>query len=165
MNAGKAGKSALIAAGAGLGLLKSLRVLANIGQSAARIDKLGARVDTLNVAIARLAEQTEGLQDTLSQRVTKSEFTEKMDRLLTQIDHGIDERFERHVRSVEALRLMVRQTDELLQRVLDGLEGLRSAGSSRRDEASMHWEFTEAEAKFTEAESKGGADEVACAPR
>lgn len=158
MNAGKAGKSALIAAGAGFGLLQSLRVLANIGQSAARIDKLGARVDTLNVAIARLAERTEDLQDKLNQRVTKPEFTEKIDRLLTQIDRGIDERFERQARSVEALRLMVSQTDELLQRVLDGLEGLRSGDSSRRDEASTPWEFTE-------AKTKEGADEIACAPR
>ena len=120
-----------MAAGAGFGLMQSLRILANIGgnisQTATSIQRLDARVDTLDVAVARLAEQIERLNSDSTQRVTREELKDRMDRMFHQVDSRIEERFERQTTSVEALRLMVAQTDELLQRVLEGLEALPRA--------------------------------------
>ncbi len=131
MTAKRAGKSILVAAGAGFGLMQSLRILANIGrdigQTATSIQRLDARVDTLDVAVARLAEQIERLNADSNQRVTREELKDRMDRMFHQMDSRIEERFERQTTSVEALRLMVAQTDELLQRVLEGLEALPRA--------------------------------------
>jgi len=141
MSVARAGRSALIAAGAGFGLLQSLRMIGNITQSIARIGTLDARIDTLHVAISRLAEQTEQVQAGLNQRVTRDELHTAIDRAFQQLESGIDDRFERQTRSVEALRQMVGQTDELLQRVLEGLDSLRS---ERTTEESSHWNLTQA---------------------
>jgi hypothetical protein len=121
-----AGKSVLIVVGAGFGLLRSLRVLGYISQNAAGLATLQARVDTINVAVARLADQTEQLQNKLAQTVTKDELSQTLDSVFGRIERGVDARFEHQTRSVEALRMMIGQTDELLQRVLDGLESMKT---------------------------------------
>jgi len=125
MTLASTGKSALIAAGAGLGLLHSLRIIGNLSQSAARMGTLEARVDTLHVAVARLADQTQSLQCKVDERVTKAEVNQAIRHAFDRLERGVDDRFDRQTRSVEALRLMVGQTDELLQRVLDGLQAFQ----------------------------------------
>ena len=129
----------LIVVGAGFGLLRSLRVLGNITSNAAGLETLEARVDTINVAVARLAGQTEELQSKLDRMVTKDELTHTLDEVFGRIERGVDARFEHQTRSVEALRMMIGQTDELLQRVLDGLESMKTEG----DTASA-WDLTQA---------------------
>jgi 23S rRNA G2069 N7-methylase RlmK/C1962 C5-methylase RlmI len=126
MTMAKSGKSVLLMAGAGFGLMKSLRILANIGagigQNAAKMERFEARVDILDVAVSRLAHQQKELQATVDQRVTREELNERWDRCLRELDRGVEERFNGQAKSIEALRLMVSQTDELLQKVLDRLE-------------------------------------------
>jgi 23S rRNA G2069 N7-methylase RlmK/C1962 C5-methylase RlmI len=126
MTMAKSGKSVLLMAGAGFGLMKSLRILANIGagigQNAAKMERFEARVDILDVAVSRLAHQQQELQATVDQRVTREELNERWDRCLRELDRGVEERFNGQAKSIEALRLMVSQTDELLQKVLDRLE-------------------------------------------
>ena len=129
----------LIVVGAGFGLIRSLRVLGNITSNAAGLETLEARVDTINVAVARLAGQTEQLQSKLDRMVTKDELTHTLDEVFGRIERGVDARFEHQTRSVEALRMMIGQTDELLQRVLDGLESMKTEG----DTASA-WDLTQA---------------------
>jgi glutamate-1-semialdehyde aminotransferase len=126
-----AGKTVLIVVGAGFGLLRSLRVPGNITSNAAGLKTLEARVDTINVAVARLAGQTEQLQSKLDRMVTKDELTHTLDEVLGRIERGVDARFEHQTRSVEALRMMIGQTDELLQRVLDGLESMKAEGDTQ----------------------------------
>lgn len=121
-----AGKTALIILGAGFGLLRSLRIIGNVMQNSAALDTLEARVDTIHIAVARLAGQTEEIQLRLEQTATKEELTHALDVAFGKMERGVDARFEHHTRSVEALRTMVGQTDELLQRVLDGLESLKA---------------------------------------
>lgn len=137
------GKSALIVIGAGFGLLRSLRVLGNVTQNAAGLETLQARVDTIHLAVARLADQTEQLNNKLGQMVAKDELSETLDRVFGRIEQGVDARFEHQTRSVEALRTMVGQTDELLQRVLDGLESLK-AESETDGEQGREWDLTQA---------------------
>ena len=121
------GRSALIAAGAGFGLLRGLRALGNINQNAARLGTIQARIDTLHIAVARLAEKSEQLQVKLDQRVTSTELTDTINRVFKQLEDEVDARFQQQNRSVEALQTMVGQTDVLLQKVLDGLESMKSA--------------------------------------
>ena len=45
-----AGKSVLIVVGAGIGLLRGLRVLGSITRDSADLEMIEARVDTINVA-------------------------------------------------------------------------------------------------------------------
>lgn len=131
----RVGKTALIAVGAGFGLLRSLRVLGNVHRNEAGLSPLQARVDTIDVAVARLADQMEQLQIKLDQTVTKDELGEKLDQVFGQLERGVDARFEHQTRSVEALRMMIGQTDELLQRVLDGLESMTAGpDEEHRDE-------------------------------
>lgn len=121
-----AGKTALIVIGAGYGLLRSLRVLGDVMQNSTALESLEARVDTMQLAVARLADQTEQLQLRLQQTATKDELTETLNRVFGRMEREVEARFEHQSRSVEALRTMIGQTDELLQKVLDGLESMRA---------------------------------------
>ena len=139
-----AGKSALIVIGAAYGLFRSLRVLGNVTHNTAGLETLEARVDTLHVAVARLADQAEQLQNKLDHTVTRTELSQTLDRVFGPLEGRIDARFENQTRSVEALRTMVGQTDELLQRVLDGLESLKSRKRRESGEESREWDLTRA---------------------
>jgi Na+/phosphate symporter len=127
-----AGKTALIVIGAGFGLLRSLKLLGNIAGQAEALENLEARVDTLQLAVARLGARTEQTQTRLDQMVTKEEIKQTLERVLGRVEEEVEARFEHQARSVEALRTMVGQTDELLQRVLDGLESLKVASEELR---------------------------------
>jgi predicted transcriptional regulator len=124
-----AGKTTLFIIGAGFGLLRTLKLLGSIAGQASTLQKLEARVDTLHVAVARVAGQREELQtrldETVSRIVTKDELRQTLERVFGRVEEEVESRFEHQAKSVEALRTMVGQTDELLQRVLDGLESLR----------------------------------------
>ena len=139
-----AGQSALIVIGAGYGLLRSLRVLGNITQNAAGLEMLQARVDTVHVAVARLADQAEQVQSKLSRMVTRDELAQTLDRVFGPLERRMDARSEQQTRSVEALRTMVGQTDELLQRVLDGLESLKAESDAEYGEQAREWDLTRA---------------------
>ena len=122
------GKTTLIVIGAVFGLLRSLKLLGNIASHASTLQNLDARVDTLHVALARMAGQNEQLQTRLDQMctrtVTKDQLNQTLERAFGRIEDEVEARFEHQEKSVEALRTMVGQTDKLLQRVLDGLESL-----------------------------------------
>lgn len=122
----RAGPSALILMGAGFGLFRGLRLLSNSARNAAPLRVLQARVDTIHVAVARLSDRMEQLQAQMDQRVITDNMTEPLDLVCGQLERGVAARFEHQTRAVEALRSMVGHTDELLQRVLDGLESLDS---------------------------------------
>jgi uncharacterized coiled-coil DUF342 family protein len=128
-----AGRTALIVAGAAFGLMRGLRVLGNINHTSAGLEMIEARVDTIHVAVARLANQTEQLQSKLDRTVTKDELSQTLDELFGRIEQGVDARFEHQTRSVQALRMMIGQTDELLQRVLDGLESMKDEADGEQD--------------------------------
>lgn len=119
------GKSALIAAGVGLGLVRGLRGL-NSAADRADLSVVKARIDALSLAVARLGDQSERLSARQEASVTRTELAETLDRVFGRLTNEVDERFERQNRSVEALHLMVGQTDELLQKVLDGLEAMEN---------------------------------------
>ncbi len=124
-----AGKTTLIIVAAGFGLLRSLKLLGNIAGHASTLQNLEARVDTLHMAVARVAGQTEQFKTRLDQVVTRmvarDELQQTLERVFGRVEEEVEARFEHQAKSVEALRIMVGQTDELLQRVLDGLESLK----------------------------------------
>jgi hypothetical protein len=119
------GRTALVVVGAGFGLLRGLRVLGNNARTSAGLELIEARVDTIHMAVARLANQMEQLQNKLDRTATRDELSQTLDEVFGRIERGVDARFEHQTRSVEALRMMIGQTDELLQRVLDGLESMK----------------------------------------
>jgi len=124
------GKSVLIAAGLGFGVVRGLRVLSE----SANLDQINSRIDSLNLAVAKLGDQAQQADARLNGTVTRTELSEALDRVFGKLEGELDERFDRQTRSVEALRVMVGQTDELLQKVLDGLESI----GSDRDLAQSH---------------------------
>jgi hypothetical protein len=136
-----AGKTVLIVVGAGFGVLRSLRVLDNITRNSVDLEMIEARVDTINVAVARLADQTEQLRSKLDRMVAKDELSQTLDVVFGRMERGVDARFERQARSVEALRMMIGQTVELLQRVLDGLESMKNDADAER---GHEWDLTQA---------------------
>ncbi len=122
-----AGKTALIVIGAGFGLLRSLKILGKITTNASALEALEARVDTMQLAVARLADRNDQLESRLEQMTTREELNETLERVFGRVEHEVETRFELQSRSVEALRSMIGQTDELLQRVLDGLESIKES--------------------------------------
>jgi len=137
-------KSGLILAGSVFGLIRSLRILDHLAQNTRgvtanveAIEALQARVETIHLAVATLGAQSGQLQAQIDRMattmVTKAELDGTLERVFATLDRSVEERFDRQSRSVEALRVMVGQTDELLQRVLDGLEDMTSA-----DEVQTH---------------------------
>lgn len=107
-------------------MLRSLRLLSNVTNQSAALRTLEARVDTMHVAIAHLADQTSQFQQRFDQMATRDELTATLDRVFGRMEREVEARFEQQSRSVEALRTMILQTDELLQRVLDGLESIKA---------------------------------------
>ncbi len=125
------GKSVLIAAGAGIGLVRGLR---GLSAAADRVDLsvVNARIDALSLAVARLGDQSAQLSARQDACVTRTELAQAIDRAFGKLTTEVDDRFERQTRSVEALHLMVGQTDELLQKVLDGLDAINN-GATEND--------------------------------
>ena len=119
------GKAVLIAAGAGVGLVRGL---CGVNASVEQVDLsvLNSRLDALTLAVARLRDQSEQLITRQEASVTRAELAETLDRVFGKFTSGVDDRFDRQTRSVEALHLMIGQTDELLQKVLDGLDTINN---------------------------------------
>jgi hypothetical protein len=143
------GKSGLILAGGAFGLIRSLRLLDNLArntqsitENARVLETLQAQIDTVQLAVAGIGTQTGHLQARMDQMATamvsKDELDQTLERLFGRLESGVEARFERQSRSVDALRVMVSQTDELLQRVLDGLEGMKVDDAAELDLTHAH---------------------------
>lgn len=78
------------------------------------------------MAAARLGERADQLETRLEGFVARDDLAKILEQALNKLERGVDARFAHQTRSVEALRAMVGQTDELLQKVLDGLESIRN---------------------------------------
>jgi Na+/phosphate symporter len=139
-----AGKSVLVVAGAGYGLLRSLRLLGNDPWDSPGPAPLQARVELIDAAVTRLTERSVQLQSRLDEMVTREELSQMLERIFAPLEQRIEARFEHQVRSVEALRTMVRQTDELLQRVLDLLESVETESNPENVEQRLEWDLTRA---------------------
>jgi hypothetical protein len=87
---------------------------------------LEERIDDLQLQIRGLRARDEQLQTGLERAIRPEDLSAALDKALGRVQRGIDVRFEDQVRSVEALRAMVGHTDELLERLLDRLESMRS---------------------------------------
>jgi len=125
-------KAALILAGAGFGLVRGLRLLEGLSDHSAELEALEERLDGIQLQIAALHARDEQFQARLDSTATRDEFTAALDKGLERVQSGVEARFEEEARSVEALRAMVSQTDELLERVLDRLEALRNEAEMQK---------------------------------
>ena len=106
--------------------MRALRVLNGRTLDKTQMNLYKARIDALDLAVARLRERADDTDNALQQALTRQELSHTLDQVLGKLENDVDSRFERQARSVEALRVMVGQTDELLQKVLDGLESIRN---------------------------------------
>ena len=116
----------LVTAAAGFGLMRALRDLNGRKSDTTQMDLHKARIDALDLAVARLRERADDTDTALQHALTRQELSHTLDQVLEKLERDVDSRFDRQARSVEALRVMVGQTDELLQKVLDGLESIRN---------------------------------------
>jgi 2-methylisocitrate lyase-like PEP mutase family enzyme len=103
---------------------------------------LQERVELIDAAVTRLTERSVQLQSRLDEMVTRDELSQTLDRIFAPLEQRIEARFEHQIRSVEALRTMVGQTDELLQRVLDGLESVETESNPENVEQSGQWDLS-----------------------
>ncbi|HEX4136297.1 MAG TPA: hypothetical protein VHY84_16905 [Bryobacteraceae bacterium] len=132
----------MVVAGAGYGLLRSLRLLGNGPRDNPGLASLQERVELIDAAVTRLTERSVQLQSRLDEMVTRDELSQTLDRIFAPLEQRIEARFEHQIRSVEALRTMVGQTDELLQRVLDGLESVETESNPENVEQSGQWDLS-----------------------
>ena len=124
------GKSLLISTGFAYGFFRSARLIAKLEDSAASQRATDARLATLELAAGNLNDQTRRLEGQLELRVTRADFVSALDEAFGQLRAEAEHRYRQNARSIEALREMVGQTDELLQKVLDGLEETREASQA-----------------------------------
>lgn len=106
--------------------MRGLRELNVTSPDKKPLEQLKARADGLDLAVAQLGDRLNQTQAKLAQSITHEELSRVFDQVFGKFQDDIDARFERQTHSVEALRDMVGQTDELLQKVLDGLEAIRN---------------------------------------
>ena len=119
-----AAKAALIMTGAGFGLFRGLRLLDGLEDRTAELRSMEERLEGMQAQIAALHGRDDQLQAGLDRSVTADDLSAALDEAFERVQSGIDARFEDQFRSVEALRAMVSQTDELLERLLDRLESM-----------------------------------------
>jgi type II secretory pathway component PulF len=119
-------KAVLILAGAGFGLLRGLRLLDGLKDNSAAVQALEERLEGMQSQIQALQSTDERLRTRLESAVTTNDLSAALDKAFAGVQREVDARFEDQARSVEALRAMVGQTDELLERLLDRLESMRS---------------------------------------
>ena len=105
-------------------MFRGLSALSGVRGDSSELALVKARIDAINLAVARLGDLAEQFHARLDRSVTREELSQTLDRVFGRLESEVDARFEHQTSSVEALRLMVGQTDELLQRVLDGLESI-----------------------------------------
>ena len=121
------GKALLITTGFAYGIVRGIHLIGRIADNTAVQKETGARLSTLELAVANLGDQTRNLEAQAASSVSRTEFAAALDDAFNRIRRESESRFDQSARSVEALREMVGQTDELLQKVLDGLEQMRDA--------------------------------------
>ena len=121
------GKTLLIATGFAYGVLRGIHLIGKIADNTEVQKAAGARLSTLELAVENLNDHTRKIEARVASGVSRDEFAAALDDAYSRIRAESESRFEQGARSVEALREMVGQTDELLQKVLDGLEHLREA--------------------------------------
>jgi hypothetical protein len=121
-----AGKSALVVAGFSYGLSRGLRALGRSSITDSQFTTLASKVETMQLAVARLGEQYERFESRLAEAVTHDALKEALERAFGELRSSVDARFEQEARSVEALRMMIGQTDAMLERVLNGLDTLQT---------------------------------------
>jgi Mg2+ and Co2+ transporter CorA len=119
-------KAVLILAGAGFGLIRGLRLLDGLKDNSEAVRAIEERLDGMQAQIQALQSSDERLLAGLESAVTADDLAAALDKSFARVQREVDARFEDQARSVEALRAMVGQTDELLERLLDRLESMRS---------------------------------------
>lgn len=118
-------KAALIVAGAGFGLVRGFRLLDGLADNAAAVRTLEARLNGMESEIQAIRQREELLKARLDRAITADDLSAALDKAFERTQRGIEARFEDQARSVEALRAMVGQTDELLERLLDRLDSMK----------------------------------------
>jgi alkanesulfonate monooxygenase SsuD/methylene tetrahydromethanopterin reductase-like flavin-dependent oxidoreductase (luciferase family) len=123
-------KAVLILAGAGFGLIRGLRLLDGLKDNSEAVRAVEERLDAIQAQIQALQDTDERLRTRLESAVTTSvtrdDLAAALDKSFARVQREVDARFADEARSLEALRAMVGQTDELLERLLDRLETMRS---------------------------------------
>lgn len=116
------GKSALIVAGLGYGLVRGL----GAGERRARLQGLASRLDEVERGLNQLSASIPPPAPPIIDFVTHEELAEAIDRATARISGDLDGKFQAQSRAVNSLRAMISQTDILLQRVLEGIENAES---------------------------------------
>jgi hypothetical protein len=101
-------------------------VLIGLKDNSEAVRAIEERLDGMQAQIQALQSSDERLQAGLESAVTADDLSAALDKSFARVQREVDARFEDQARSVEALRAMVGQTDELLERLLDRLESMRS---------------------------------------
>ena len=127
-----AGKSAVIMAGVGIGFFHALRMLAEEGAAGTamgppNLDAVDHRLAAMELNLAKICQRTTLIEEKLEQTTSPGQLSLAIDQAFLRLEEAFDARFESQARSVEALRLMVRETDRLLERVLEGLDARAEA--------------------------------------
>ena len=79
--------------------------------------------------LGRLEARVSGQEAKLREAPSTAQILSAMDDLLARALAGLDARLTAQAQSIETLQMTVRQTDELLERVLESLDLLRSESS------------------------------------
>jgi uncharacterized coiled-coil protein SlyX len=118
-------KSLIILTGAFIGFVEGLR-LCGFGDRAVPPSSVPSTdvTDRLENRIAALEGRFQELEGRSAQAVTQDELRESVLRATTGLEELFENRFAHQERAAEALKSMIAETDQMLERVLEGLDML-----------------------------------------
>jgi uncharacterized coiled-coil protein SlyX len=101
-----------------------------LGASQSSVDKLSRewkeQAQAHDQRLSRLEERAEAHEAKLNEMPSTVQMVAAMDELLAQAMSGLEGRLTAQAQSIETLQATVTQTDELLERVLESLDMLRT---------------------------------------
>jgi uncharacterized coiled-coil protein SlyX len=97
------------------------------GRIEVKIDALDARLNETDARLKEAGDYRGEVESYRAQAVSRDELNESVRRATAGLEEIFESRFVRQERAAEALRSMIVETDQMLERVLEGLDRLAEA--------------------------------------
>lgn len=117
-------KSGFVLAGVAFGMTRAIAALFPGVAVKKRLDLIEDRLDLVGLAVTKLEARTVTVESTAYESVDRKQLEAAIEQAFLPLAREVDRRFVQQSESVNALRVMVSRTDELLGRVLEHLESM-----------------------------------------
>ena len=117
-------KSGFVLAGIAFGMARAVAALFPGVAVNRRLDLIEDRLDLVGLAVMKLEARSLTVESAANEFVDRKQLEAAIEQAFLPLAREVDRRFVQQSESVNALRVMVSRTDELLGRVLEHLESM-----------------------------------------